>query len=168
MFAFPVAWSALRTRPARTLFSILGIGMGVAVAIAILTLDETTVANKLQAKTEAFAKVDLEVTPADPNLSPEEALQKLKETPGVERVGAIIFNTVQFETDRRLRGSALLVALDDVARTEPAFDAYRTALGIDISAENIATEPQCLLGTELYDQIKVLVNDTIKIGRAHV
>ncbi|MFN0205794.1 MAG: ABC transporter permease [Planctomycetota bacterium] len=169
MFAFPVAWSALRTRPARTLFSILGIGMGVAVAIAILTLDETTVAFKLQPKIEAFAKVDLEVTPADPQLSPQEALEKLKETPGVDRVGAIIFNTVQFDTGHGMRASAQLVALDDVARTEPAFDAYRVAIGVDISSEATtgagATEPlQCLMGGELATSSRILANDTIKLS----
>jgi putative ABC transport system permease protein len=139
--------------------------MGVAVAIAILTLDETTVANKLAAKTAEFAKVDLEVTPADPSLPPDAALELLRTTPGVERVGAIVMNSVQFGGADGKQGSALLVALDVAARTEPQFDAYRIAAGEDLPREDAAeAPPECLIGLDLQESTKIKINDSLRLS----
>lgn len=163
MLALPLAWSALRTRPARTFFSILGIALGVATAIAILTLDDSTVANKVAKKTEAFARVDLEVVPADPKLDPAEALELIRKTPGVESVGSFLFTSVQIRTDGGQRGVSTLVALDSVARTSPAFDAYRIDTGLDLPETENPDDPKCLLGFELAEQLKVTINDTIRL-----
>ncbi|MBI3817999.1 MAG: FtsX-like permease family protein [Planctomycetes bacterium] len=168
MLALPLAWSALKTRPARTFFSIFGIALGVATAIAILTLDDSTVANKVERKTETFAKVDLEVRPADPAMPAPEAFSKIKNTPGVENVGTFLFTSVQMRTAAGERGFPGLVALDVVARTSPAFDAYRIAKGEDLPDVENPTAPACLLGAELAEQMKLVENDKIMLTAPRV
>lgn len=162
MLSVFLAWSALRTRPARTFFSVAGIALGIATAVAILTLDQSTVANKISKKTETFARVDLEVRPADPLIQPGEALERLRQTHGVARVAALVFESVQFKKADGTPATTMLAALDPVARTEPAFEAYRIAEGTDISStETTEEKPQILVGFDLAETSGLKLNDTI-------
>lgn len=164
MLALPLAWSALTTRPARTIFSILGIALGVATAVAILVLDDSTVSHKIAAKTDGFARVDLEVVPADPAMPAAVVMDKIKNTPGVENVGAFLFLNVQLKTNAGARGFPQLVALDAAARTSPAFDAYRVEGGRDLSTNDNDSDLECLVGADLAEMLHITVNDKISLS----
>lgn len=165
MLALHLALRAMRTRPAKTLFSVAGISLGVATAVAIFTLDETTVAAKTAAKTEEFAKVDLEVTPADSGVPPAESFARLRAIEGVESAGAIVQSVVELRVDGRPAGRARLVALDAVARNSPAFDAYRVAEGRDLPATDDGAESAgCLLGESLAAQLGLVPGSRIELA----
>src|SRR5262245_25337501 len=154
----------MRTRPAKTAFSVAGIALGVATAVAIFTLDESTVAAKTAQRTESFAKVDLEVTPADPALSPADAFARLRAIEGVAAAGAIVQSAIEIRIDGREAGRPRLVALDEVARTSSAFDAYRVAVGADLPPrDDPSGPPRCLVGEDLAAQLRLDPGRTIEL-----
>ncbi len=160
-----MAFSALRTRPGKTLFSVLGIALGVATAVAIVTLDETTVFARTAAKTDAFARVDLEAIPADPATPPAEALEELRANPSVRAVGAMVLGTVDLIVGGRPSGSATAIALDPVARRAPAFSAYRVSTGDDLPETDDGDTALVLVGEELARQLVLRPGDSIEIVR---
>lgn len=169
MFSLPLVWCAVRARPGKTAFSILGIALGIATAVAILTIDESTVLNKILAKTEQFARVDLEVTPADPNVGPVDALELLQRLPSVAQVAAIAQTSGVLSIDGRYAGGARVVGLDAVARNSGAFDAYRILAGRDLPlVDNREDAPQCLLGAELAQSLALYPGDRIAVGEVRI
>jgi putative ABC transport system permease protein len=69
-FSTTIARTSLARRPARALFSVLGVALGIAVAVAILTVDHTTLGRSVRPSDDGW-KADLEVHPTgdleDPN-----------------------------------------------------------------------------------------------------
>ncbi|MEO0653039.1 MAG: FtsX-like permease family protein, partial [Planctomycetota bacterium] len=78
-FARTIARTSLRRRPARALFSVLGVSLGIAVAVAILTVDHTTLLRSQRQSTDVW-RADLEVRPREEVDDPRE---RLLEVPGV-------------------------------------------------------------------------------------
>jgi hypothetical protein len=73
-----IAGRSLRQRPARTLFSILGVALGIAIAVGVFTLDYNTVLGLSLPGLNDW-KPELEVRPGQGVGDPHESLQA---TPG--------------------------------------------------------------------------------------
>src|SRR6185436_2785405 len=85
-----IAGRSLRQRPARTLFSVLGVALGIAVSVGVFTLDHNTVLGLSLPGLNDW-KPELEVRPAQGIGDPHESLSA---TPGVAGVSAFFQNDV--------------------------------------------------------------------------
>jgi putative ABC transport system permease protein len=177
-----IAGRSLRQRPARTLFSILGVALGIAIAVGVFTLDYNTVLGLSLPGLNDW-KPELEVRPAQGVGDPHESLQA---TPGVAGVSAFFQNDVvvrRARTDDKgtdphdvraiggrveERGGAAaepirarLFALESAAL--PRLDAVRVARGETLAPD--AREREALVGEALADALGIQPGDTVALAR---
>lgn len=160
-----IAWQRLRQRPARTLFSVLGIAVGIATVVGVFVLDHNTVLG-LSMRGAGDWKPAIEVRPAQGLGDPAAALAS---TPGVAGYSAFFQNEVVVRDPRPekvpLRGDGSrrvrLFALD--ARTLPDIDAVRLASGrlLDPGAK----EREVLVGDTLAAAMGLAPGDKLMLAR---
>jgi putative ABC transport system permease protein len=177
-----IAGRSLRQRPARTLFSVLGVALGIAVSVGVFTLDHNTVLGLSLPGLNDW-KPEIEVRPAQGIGDPHESLST---TPGVAGVSAFFQNDVVIrraranapgEESKSISGisgrieertgaanepvHARLFALESAAL--PRLDALRIDSGATLEPE--ARERQVLIGEPLADALGLKPGDAVTLAR---
>lgn len=181
--ATTIAGRSLRQRPARTLFSILGIALGIATVVGVFTLDHNTVLGLSLPGSQDWRPA-LEVRPAD---GVTDARGELSRTAGVAGVSAVFQNEVSLRrrdplpaefggtSPRRVRETqpategaraderarARLFALD--AEALPSIEAVRLLDGRLLEAS--AREREVLVGEALAQALALQVGDVVLLAR---
>lgn len=161
-----IAGQSIRQRPARALFSVLGIAVGIATVVGVFTLDHNTVVG-LSLRGANDWKPAIEVRPAQGTTDPNGALGK---TPGVASYSSFFQNDVVVrgtKTDGsvRLRGDGSqrvrLFALEAAALEK--LDAVRLAAGrlLDPGAK----DREVLVGDTLAAELSLAPGDTLLMSR---
>ncbi|MBI5364624.1 MAG: ABC transporter permease [Planctomycetes bacterium] len=170
-----IAGRSLRQRPARTLFSVLGIALGIATVVGVFTLDHNTLLGLSLPGTSDWRPA-LEVRPADGVLDPKGELEKTAGVAGVSSVfqnEAVVRRRVpiaQGTSERRVREStpdgdsktrARLFALDGAALAR--IEAVRLLEGRLI--DPTSKEREVLIGTGLAEALGLSVGDGVLLAR---
>jgi putative ABC transport system permease protein len=173
-----IAGRSLRQRPARTLFSVLGVALGIAVSVGVFTLDHNTVLGLSLPGLNDW-KPELEVRPAQGIGDPHESLAT---TPGVAGVSAFFQNDVVIRRARADESTtsitgisgrieeraspndpvrARLFALESASLSH--LDAVRISAGSTLDAD--AHERQVLLGEPLAAALALKPGDVVTLAR---
>ncbi|MBL8860201.1 MAG: ABC transporter permease [Planctomycetes bacterium] len=160
-----IAGQSLRQRPARTLFSVLGIAVGIATVVGVFTLDHNTVLG-LSLRGAGDWKPAIEVRPAQGVADPGKTLST---TPGVAGYSSFFQNDVVVRDPRPekmpLRGDGSqrvrLFALD--APTLGTLDAVKLAVGRTLDPS--AKEREVLIGDTLAAQLSLQPGDKLMLSR---
>jgi putative ABC transport system permease protein len=162
--ALTIARRSLLGRPARTLFSILGVALGIAVVVAVFTVDHVSVLSRTQ-KLEPGFGADLEVRPSGSLADPREELLKLE---GVAGVAAFFQNDVRMRRLEPVSGadeklSVQLVALE--AGSGRTLGVYHVDQGADLAPRGDATgPPEILLGERLAEELGLAVGERVLLA----
>ncbi len=166
--ASTLARRSLLQRPARTLFSILGIAVGVATVVGVFTLDHNTIQG-LQRRYEgpdaADWKPELEVSPAPDVQDPGGELQKLEGVAGAAAFfqAEVVLHKVGAPAPQRGSAEARARMLAVEAEVLPRMDAYRLLAGDDLLSGS--ANPQLLLGSALAEAQGLEVGDLVELAR---
>lgn len=164
-----LARRSLLQRPARSLFSILGIAVGIATVVAVYTLDTNTIEG-LKARYSAPAdqdwKPEFEVSPS-PGL--DDPRSKLNGIEGIADAAAFFQNEVELrlpdEAEAESPGvggqRARLLAVD--AEVLPRMDAYNLLAGSDLQASNDI--PEALIGPKLAESLGLEPGMQVELSR---
>ncbi|MCB9916243.1 MAG: ABC transporter permease, partial [Planctomycetes bacterium] len=162
--ALTLARRSLLQRPARTLFSVLGIAVGIATVVAVYTLDHNTIQGLKQryaGPDSAEWRPELEVSPAPEVADPRAALAEVE---GVAGAAAFFQNEVELKrpgASAREVTRARMIAVE--AAVLPELDAYSLQSGSDL--DPAAGEPELLLGPALAERLGLGVGDTLELAR---
>jgi putative ABC transport system permease protein len=156
-----IAGQGLRQKPARALFSVLGIALGIAVVVGVFTLDHNTVLG-LSMRGGAEWKPALEVRPSAGVVDPEAELQH---TPGVAGFSTFFQNDALVrrapDAGRGEGERVRLVALD--AGSLAGLDAVRVLEGRSLAPG--AAAPEVLVGEALAEKLDLHAGDRLLLSR---
>ncbi|MBK7875197.1 MAG: ABC transporter permease [Planctomycetes bacterium] len=172
-----IAGRSLRQRPARTLFSVLGIALGIATVVGVFTLDHNTLLGLALPGTSDWRPA-LEVRPAEGVADPK---GELEQTAGVAGVSSVFQNEAvvrrrtplpdgtsarrvregSSESDADLKTRARLFALDGDALER--IEAVRLLEGRLL--DPTAREREVLIGTGLAESLGLSVGDGVLLSR---
>lgn len=168
--ALTLARRSLFQRPARTLFSILGIAVGIATVVAVYTLDHNTIQGLKQRHAGpggAEWRPELEVSPGPEVADPRAELRQLE---GVAGAAAFFQNEIvlrkpgdaEAPAGRDAGGTrARMIAVE--AEVLPRLEAYTLLDGEDLVPD--APSPGLLLGSALAESLELGVGDTVELAR---
>lgn len=154
-----VAWASLRRRPARTLFSVLGVAVGIAVVVSIAVVDRTTLVNARPDRAQGW-RADLEVRPAPGVVDPAAELAAIV---GVERFTEVLQGEAQLQgvdgggQPQGERAQARLIGLEPAA-FDMGLLRLRSGTALGASSEGA---PEVLLGAPLADRLGLDAGDPV-------
>ncbi len=158
-----LARRSLAAHPARTLFSVLGIGVGIATVVGLYTLDHNTLLGRAQSDDPDW-RAEIEVSPS---LAVERPREELERVPGVGRIAAA------FQADALLASAdapqatvaVTLVALETGAAR--GLGAYRVELGRDLvpGGDGAGGRGEALVGEGLARRMALGPGARVRIAR---
>jgi putative ABC transport system permease protein len=157
-----IARRSLLQRPARTLFSVLGIGVGIATVVTIFTLDHNTLVGRARSQDPDW-RAEIEVSPSAAVRDPR---AELAGVPGILDAAAAFQNEVilvpppaEEPAERREAAARVhLVALE--AERAAGLEAYAVALGRDLEGAG-----EVLLGDGIARRFDLAIGDTVQLSR---
>ncbi len=167
--AITLARRSLLQRPARSLFSILGIAVGIATVVAVYTLDTNTIEGlkaRYSNQDDQEWKPEFEVSPS-PGL--EDPHSKLSAIEGIAGAAVFFQNEVELlappaapaEGLRPAPSRARLLAVD--AEVLPLMDAYNLLEGTDLQPDNDI--PEALIGPKLAQRLGLQPGMQVDLSR---
>ncbi len=169
--AFTLARRSLLQRPARSIFSILGIAVGIATVVGVFTLDHNTIQGLKQRHAGGPNNTDwhpeLEVSAGPEVEDPRAILEGLE---GVAGAAAFFQNEIVLRkpgdpnapAGRTGRGTrARMIAVESAIL--PRMDSYSLLAGTDINAA--AETPELLLGSSIAESLGLDVGDLVELAR---
>jgi putative ABC transport system permease protein len=154
-----VARTSLLRRPARVLFSVLGVALGIAAVVSIFTVDHNTILHlQPQLATEGDFAADLVVRPAEGQGDPTDLLL---EQEGILAATRVLRADVELRADD-VAVPARLVALD-LAPAE-----RMGVLRVEIGALPDPSRPGVLVGEVLAERLGLAVGDEVLVAAAPV
>jgi putative ABC transport system permease protein len=161
-FALTVARASLRQRPARALFSTLGVALGIGVAVAILTVDHNTLLHSQRESLDVW-RADLEVRPTG---GVEDPGDRLRQVPGVLDTTAVLQSdgsalTLEQALAGERRGRAVRV-IGVEQSSSSAMGLYRLELGAELPP---ASERGALIGRAVAEQLGLGPGDELLVSR---
>lgn len=163
-----LASRSLLQRPARTIFSILGIAVGIATVVTVYTLDHNTIRGlKERFQTDADWTPEFEVSPAPEVKDPRGVLDAIE---GIADAAAFFQGEVVLRKpgdpqapagSNRGGKRARMLAVE--AEVLPRMDAYELLEGTDLEVD--AEEPGALIGPAIAEELALAVGDQIELAR---
>lgn len=160
-----LARRSLLQRPARTLFSILGIAVGIATVVGVYTLDTNTIAGIKKNFDGDDWRPEMEVSPSPGVKDPQGKLDAIAEIAGSAaffqneiELSPLIFQGAT-NTPPPSHRARLLAVQSDVL---PQMDAYRLIAGTELSGPDTAS---ILIGAKLAERMSLEPGDRIDLSR---
>ncbi len=163
-FAFDLARKGLRQRPARTVFSVLGIAVGIATVVGLYTLDHNTLLTRATSRDPDW-RAEIEVSPAAVVEEPRQALQRV---PGVTDVAAAFQSEgllvwTQRGKEARASEPVSLIAIDAAGAAGLGALHLRSGRGLETRTDSGA--PPLLVGEKLAERLELELGDQVALGR---
>ncbi|MDG2144338.1 MAG: ABC transporter permease, partial [Planctomycetota bacterium] len=158
-----LARRSLVQRPARTLFSILGIAVGIATVVGVYTLDTNTVEGLKRRYEGQDWRPEMEVSPTAETKDPRGALAAI---PEIEGAAAFFQNEVVLKIPSATTGRggtpvrARLLAVE--ADVLPRMNSYRLLAGEDLAPKETAS---VMLGAKLAEKLNLSPGDSVDLSR---
>ncbi len=158
-----LARRSLSQRPARTLFSILGIAVGIATVVGIYTLDTNTIEGLKRRYDGKDWRPEMEVSPTRETKDPRGALAAI---PEIEGAAAFFQNEIVLtltptaSTPAGKPVQARLLAVE--SEVLPRMNAYRLLAGDDLPPAETAG---VLLGAKLAEKLNLSPGDSVDLAR---